>query len=111
MLPESSKSCWAPRSFCFSFLESGIPRETVRRKLEAFARRGWIERDPNGLWHIKTDGPDMVPARRELIEIDRRQMERVSRYLGPMRALAVEAQTRSAIDPLTNFPPPVRACA
>jgi hypothetical protein len=29
---------------------SGIPRETVRRKLETMKARGWIERDANGNW-------------------------------------------------------------
>jgi hypothetical protein len=29
---------------------SGIPRETVRRKLETMRARGWIERDDKGNW-------------------------------------------------------------
>lgn len=29
---------------------SGIPRETVRRKLETMQARGWIERDDKGNW-------------------------------------------------------------
>jgi hypothetical protein len=29
---------------------SGIPRETVRRKLETMQARGWIERDERGNW-------------------------------------------------------------
>jgi hypothetical protein len=29
---------------------SGIPRETVRRKLETMQARGWIERDGTGHW-------------------------------------------------------------
>ena len=31
-------------------LASGIPRETVRRKLEAMETRGWISRDEKGNW-------------------------------------------------------------
>ena len=31
-------------------LASGIPRETVRRKLEAMETRGWITRDAKGNW-------------------------------------------------------------
>ncbi len=81
---------------------SGIPRETVRRKIDTLARRGWIERDPKGLWHFKMDGTDSAPARGELLEIDRRQTERVCRFLGRMHALAIEAQARGAIDPPTN---------
>ena len=78
---------------------SGIPRETVRRKLAALARRGWIERGVDGFWRITTDRPDSVPARPETIEIDRRQVERVCRYLGQMHALAVEAQPRKPSAP------------
>jgi hypothetical protein len=29
---------------------SGIPRETVRRKLDAMQSRGWVERDGKGNW-------------------------------------------------------------
>ena len=95
-----------PRTNSSSIAEvTGIPRETVRRKLEALARRGWVERDADGLWHIKPDGPNTVSARRDLIDIDRRQMDRVSRYLGQMHAMAVETQARPAIDPLTQLSP------
>lgn len=31
---------------------TGIPRETVRRKLDAFRRRGWIEQDADRSWRI-----------------------------------------------------------
>ena len=31
-------------------LASGIPRETVRRKLDAMEMRGWISRDEKGNW-------------------------------------------------------------
>jgi hypothetical protein len=84
---------------------TGIPRETVRRKLEGLAQRGWVERDSGGLWHIKTEGPDRVPVRRELGEIDRRQMERVSRLLGQMHALAVKTLSPAgAIELPTKHP-------
>lgn len=36
---------------------TGIPRETVRRKLEAFRRRGWVEQDADRSWRIAI-GPD-----------------------------------------------------
>ncbi len=85
---------------------SGIPRETVRRKLERLARRGWVERHPSGSWRIKMDGPDSVPTRREFHDVDRRAMERLSRFLGQMHALAVETQTLSAIDPSAKPSPP-----
>jgi hypothetical protein len=31
-------------------LSTGIPRESVRRKLETMRERGWIERDASGNW-------------------------------------------------------------
>lgn len=37
---------------------TGIPRETVRRKLKALQARGKIERNSNGLWVIKMSGVD-----------------------------------------------------
>ena len=98
----------APRINASSIAEvSGIPRETVRRKLEGLARRGWVERDVNGLWHIKTDDSELTPAKRELIDIDRRGMERLCKYLGKMHTLANEALMRSSADPLTKPPKPV----
>jgi hypothetical protein len=81
-----------PRINASSIAEvTGIPRETVRRKLEGLAERRWVARDSKGLWHIATSG-DMSPVRRELIDLDRRQAERISRYLGLMHAMAVEGR-------------------
>jgi hypothetical protein len=85
-----------PRINASSIAEvTGIPRETVRRKLEGLASRGWVARDESGVWHIAVSGPDMSPVRRELTELDRRQQERVSRFLGLMHTLAVDAQSQS----------------
>ena len=97
-----------PRINASSIAEvTGIPRETVRRKLEGLAQRGWVERDANGLWHIRTDGSELTPAKRELTDIDRRGMERLCQFLGKMHALAIEAQTHGATDPLTRPRQPV----
>ncbi len=97
-----------PRINASSIAEvSGIPRETVRRKLEGLAQRGWVERDANGLWHIRTDNSELTPARRELFDIDRRGMERLCQFLGKMHALASEAQTRSATDSPTKPRQPI----
>lgn len=35
---------------------SGIPRETVRRKLERLAEKGWIERNESGGWTASRKG-------------------------------------------------------
>ena len=79
----------------------------MRRKLEGLAQRGWVERDANGLWHIRTDDSELTPAKRELIDIDRRGMEQLCQFLGKMHALASEAQTRGATDPPTKPRQPV----
>ncbi len=69
---------------------SGIPRETVRRKLEGLAERGWVVRAPNGLWRIATDEEPLAPARRELFELEQRSSERLARFLGQIQALVIE---------------------
>ena len=85
-----------PRTNCSSIAEvSGIPRETVRRKLGGLARRGWAERDAKGQWRI-TYGQDSAPARRDLRDLDQRSIERISRMLGNMHELAVEARAKSS---------------
>ena len=87
-----------PRINASSIAEvTGIPRETVRRKLEGLQERRWLARDSKGLWHIAVAGPGPAPVRRELTDLDQRQLDRVARYLGLMHALAVES--RNAADP------------
>ena len=89
----------APRINSSSIAEvTGIPRETVRRKLEGLASRGWVARDINGLWHIAI-AKDLSPVRRELAELDGRQQERVSRFLGLMHTLAVDAKSQGEKPP------------
>lgn len=57
---------------------TGIPRETVRRKLNSLAKMGWVERVDGALWRISMDGQKSV-ARRELNELDMRAVDRVAR--------------------------------
>ncbi|WP_369026887.1 hypothetical protein [Qipengyuania sp. RANM35] len=41
---------------------TGIPRESVRRKLKAMEARQWIQRGPDGYWEIGPNGPsDLQP--------------------------------------------------
>lgn len=70
---------------------TGIPRQTVRRKLSKLESRGWIVRKPSGLWVIALrDG--MARARQGedgLDALDTRSMERVfhlARRLGKIVA-------------------------
>lgn len=37
---------------------SGLPKETVRRKLEQLRSQGRLERDDNGLWVVRSAGVD-----------------------------------------------------
>ena len=83
---------------------TGIPRETVRRKLEGLAQRGWLDRDERGLWRIAV-GPDGAAARRDLTDLDKRGMKRVSRFLGLMHVLAIEQERKSQEQPALGPPP------
>lgn len=58
---------------------TGIPRETVRRKLHIMRDKGWIDRGEDGLWRLVAEpGTDRTRARRDLSEVDRRAMRRSS---------------------------------
>jgi len=57
---------------------TGIPRQTVRRKLATLVARGWVVRDAAGAYRIASvEGVSHV--RRELSEPDRRAMYRIAR--------------------------------
>jgi hypothetical protein len=69
---------------------SGIPRETVRRKLRALIARGWIERDERGCYSIVFES-EQAQARLDLAALERRNIERVSRFLANANQVAVRA--------------------
>lgn len=57
---------------------SGIPRETVRRKLTGLQRRGWIDRHPQHGWYVI--GPtEATPARVSLSGLEARSFRRLAR--------------------------------
>lgn len=65
---------------------TGIPRQTVRRKLEALTERGWIERDAAGAYRlVSSDGQSA--ARRDLSDTDRRAMQRVARLVAELESV------------------------
>jgi predicted transcriptional regulator len=68
---------------------TGIPRETVRRKLRALEERGWIAQDEAGIWRmvVDPDGRD-TPARRDLADIDERARRRVARLVVDLSQIA-----------------------
>lgn len=67
---------------------TGIPRETVRRKLATLKDCGWIAQEPDGSWSLISDesGEDM-PARRDLAELDARGRMRVARLVAVLELL------------------------
>lgn len=61
---------------------TGIPRETVRRKLKLLEARGWIARRPDGAVFLAADASgDVVPARRHFAEQDERTRRQVARLV------------------------------
>ncbi len=54
---------------------SGVPRETVRRKLMAMQKRGWIARDSKGQWSAEPE------AAKQLAPITQYSLDYLSRML------------------------------
>lgn len=59
---------------------TGVPRESVRRKLSRLASRGWVMHDPTKGWGL-VGSFDMTQARIDLAELDRRGLERLARLI------------------------------
>lgn len=57
---------------------TSIPRETVRRKLVALERMGWLKREEN-FWFLTFAGADAT-ARHDLAEVDSRSIGRAARF-------------------------------
>ena len=72
---------------------TGIPRQTVRRKLQALEDRGWIERDSDASFSlIVRDGVSV--ARQKLDPLDRRSIDRAARLFCALeRVLGVPVST------------------
>jgi predicted transcriptional regulator len=71
---------------------TGIPRETVRRKLKTLETRGWIEPAGAG-WQLKFAGEDPV-VRADLRDFDSRAIDRVARFFSALAALGSPARSR-----------------
>ncbi len=86
---------------------TGIPRQTVRRKLEALAERGWIERDAEGTYRlVSSDGRSS--ARRDLSDTDRRAMQRVAGLVADLESVIDRHETAIG---KSREPAPVRGCS
>ncbi len=55
---------------------TGVPRQTVRRKLESLKGRGWIEKAEDGGWRLVAQDRES-PAQKDLRQLDHRSMERI----------------------------------
>lgn len=67
---------------------SGIPRETVRRKLVLLQENGWVDRAPDGRWRMVMAKPDTTAARGDFEDIDRAAMKRIARLVARLEDLA-----------------------
>lgn len=66
---------------------TGIPRETVRRKLAALERKGWIVRGAGANWRLAFVGGEPT-ALADLRGIDTRAIARVARLVADLESLA-----------------------
>jgi hypothetical protein len=69
---------------------TGIPRQTVRRKLEALEGRGWIIRDADGSCRLASSNGATV-VKRDLSEIDCRALLRVARLYVDLESIVTKA--------------------
>ncbi len=58
---------------------SGMPRETVRRKLAMLQQKGWVQQNSDATWAIAGD-PGETKAQADLSELDQRGMARALRF-------------------------------
>jgi hypothetical protein len=66
---------------------TGIPRETVRRKLKALRNRGWISQGDDRLWRVVADVDGVgTPVRRDLGSVDERILPRIARLVADLES-------------------------
>lgn len=65
---------------------TGIPRETVRRKLAALEQRGWILRNADGSFRLRFLDKTAV-AKVDLSDIDARTLDRVARMFRDIESI------------------------
>jgi DNA-binding transcriptional ArsR family regulator len=63
--------------------ETGIPRQTVRRKLQSLERRGWVTQTEDATWRLAMkEGQAAVSA--ELASLDKRGLDRLVRLISTL---------------------------
>lgn len=69
---------------------TGIPRETVRRKLAVLQELGWVEHGESG-WVLVSAPGGTTNARRDLTDLDRRGLERLARLFSELSRIIGES--------------------
>ncbi len=82
---------------------TGIPRQTVRRKLMALAGKGWIVQKGDGSWVIAFDDQG-ARAARDLNDLDRRGIQRIARLTAQLWALGADTQAERRSESLVAVP-------
>ncbi|WP_293855107.1 hypothetical protein [uncultured Alsobacter sp.] len=67
---------------------TGIPRQTVRRKLQKLESLSWIAQNSAGRWHILIDGEGIPKSRADLAALNDRSMERFARLHASLKRIA-----------------------
>lgn len=71
---------------------TGVPRESVRRKLFRLEARGWVTHDPAAGWRL-AGSFDQAQARIDLGELDIRGLDRLARMIGGILPFLTGGQT------------------
>ena len=71
---------------------TGVPRESVRRKLNRLAARGWVTHDPAQGWRL-AGSFDMATARIDLGDLDRRGLDRLGKLVAALLPLLADLQS------------------
>ena len=66
---------------------TGLPRETVRRKLEALSDLGWVEQGPDRRWQIAAVA-GATTLRSDLKDLDARGLQRLARLFAALSPLS-----------------------
>jgi predicted transcriptional regulator len=65
---------------------TGLPRETVRRKLKLLEQRGWVVCEKGKGWTLAGDFPE-TRAREGLKDLDQRGLQRLARLMAALRPI------------------------
>lgn len=74
---------------------TGVPRESVRRKLQRLKERGWVSQDPTDGWRL-AGTLDALTVRSDLTELDRRAIGRLARLIKALLPVLETARTRES---------------